>query len=664
MITSLIKKQEAPIKLTEKKRKEIIGEVFSICHQINGIKDRFVVSTLLKICLEYRFPSKVELFWEDIVNIEQHQNAQNMYPLLMKCCIECKDLEKCIEVLKWIESANYRLKLRDSFIIKLIQHRDHSVSALRFIHRLIKGHLIENDGKTFQTALINAYAQRKSIDDAQRAFDDIDDDRRDIVSICAMMTVWVNNGYYDKALALYDQYDNSNDINPNGVRLDHIAHSLAIKACCSTADVERVKAIDRKMQNSDSILPPIALQTSLIDFYGNHGSLQRAQDIFECIDRSQMDVVCIGAMMKSYVNNGRFGEAMSLYDSMEMDRDEICHCLAMKACTHLRDEHRGREIQREIEYNGYCSIQTKNTLVDFYGEFGDIDNAEYVFASIAIANRDTICYNAMMGGYLKNERETDSLLLFEQLNKNGVCKPDTVSYTTALIACTNLSGFQMGENIENQLREEFGRYIEALPLQISLINLYGKWGKLAKCDEIFNEIERREPNKYSTETPIWNAMIQSVGKQGDLERALQLFEMMKQGKGPPPDHKTYVSLLGSCSHCFAVDEAKRIWNEEMEDEDMKYDCYVIAAVVDGLSRIGYVNEAYEFVLEYETFHENKRFDEIMWTSLFSACRTYKTYLLAQRVYDDIERRFKHNESFMADMKLLYSNIFKSRLLQV
>ena len=71
--------------------------------------------------------------------------------------------------------------------------------------------------------------------------------------------------------------EQSNAMQPHHARLDYVAHSLAIRACCSTNDVDRVQSIDRKLQihqHSGSL--PIALQTTLIDFYGNHGALERA----------------------------------------------------------------------------------------------------------------------------------------------------------------------------------------------------------------------------------------------------------------------------------------------------------------------------------------------------------------------------------------------------
>ena len=134
---------------------------------------------------------------------------------------------------------------------------------------------------------------------------------------------------------------------------------------------------------------------------------------------------------------------------------------------------------------------------------------------------------------------------------------------------------------------------------------------------------------------------------------------MKKGEGPVPDQKTYVSLLGACSHSFDANEAKNIWLNEMEDVAMKHDCFVIAALVDSVSRMGHLHEAYEWILKYEKYTERKQLDEIMWTSLLSACRTYKQYLLAQHVFSEIVCRFKENKSFMQEMSLRHSNIFKT-----
>eukprot|EP01083_Nonionella_stella_P175528 611530_1 len=452
MITSLIKKQKNAAAMTEQQRRNIIKDVFAICDQINEMKDQFVVSALLKLCLDYRYASKMLTFWKDIEHMQQNGNKTviNTFPLLMKCCIECQDMSKCIQVLSWIQKHNYKLKLRDIFIIKLINNPHATLSNLKFIHHLINHHNIQNDGKYYQTALINAYAKQGSIHDAKQVFLDMDDDKKDIVAICAMMTVYINNRYYAEAVQLYDDIDSH-------IQLDTVSHALVIKACVQIGAVakDKVNDIYRTIQLQYTNIP-IALKTTLIDFYGTHEAFELAQEIYDSIDDREKDVVCIGAMMKTYMNNQRNKDALCLYDAMDgvyglqkdvvcigammktymnnqrnkdalclydamdgvygLQKDEVCHCLAMKACSNSMIKEKGEYIHAVIERNRYCNMQTMNTLIDFYGHCGEIDKAWKVFQSIDAGKKDTICINAMMNVYLMNKMDRECVELFQQFD--------------------------------------------------------------------------------------------------------------------------------------------------------------------------------------------------------------------------------------------------------
>ena len=122
------------------------------------------------------------------------------------------------------------------------------------------------------------------------------------------------------------------------------------------------------------------------------------------------------------------------------------------------------------------------------------------------------------------------------------------------------------------------------------------------------------------------------------------------------NQKTYVTLFGCFSHSFDINQIEYIWINDIDDINIKYDKYIIATIVDSYSRCGYINKAYQFVLEYEKYIENKYFDEIMWTCLLSGCRTYNNYLLAQHIYSNIIKRFNSNQSFIREMHLLYNNV--------
>ena len=416
----------------------------------------------------------------------------------------------------------------------------------------------------------------------------------------------------------------------------------------------------------------IRLKTTLINCYGNNKQLVRAMDIYNSIPEHTKDIVCIGAMMKAYIDNEHNLDAIQLYDTIDdmtrLNKDEICHCLAIKACANVGDsmKDKGTQIAAKIVQDGYDSIQIKNTLMDFYGHCGEIEKAKKVFDSIDDIQKDTVSVNSMMNVYFMNNMNEECVGLFQRFNDTDFrLKWDNISFTTVLIACTNLSWFDVGRDIHNEwkiLYTDNNGYIDALSIQISLINMYGKLGEINICQQIFDEIKQREyETKYLIEISLWNAMIQSYGNHGYLQKAMDLFDKMRMRIGPIPNQKTYVLLLGACNHSFNVDKARNIWLNEIDDINIKYDKYVMSAIIDTFARCGYLNETYEWILKYEKYMENKHYDEIMWTSLLSGCRIYNKYLFAEYVYNQILNRFKSNKTFISDINLLYTNLLRRKV---
>ena len=64
-----------------------------------------------------------------------------------------------------------------------------SLSNLQFIHGLINKNVIENNGQSLQTVLITVYANKGNIECATNVFNEIENSKKDIVSVCALMTV-------------------------------------------------------------------------------------------------------------------------------------------------------------------------------------------------------------------------------------------------------------------------------------------------------------------------------------------------------------------------------------------------------------------------------------------------------------------------------------------
>merc|ERR1712228_917658 len=119
------------------------------------------------------------------------------------------------------------------------------------------------------------------------------------------------------------------------------------------------------------------LQTNFIDFFGHFGDVQTAETIFSSI--ACLDIVCIGAMMKCFVNNCENERALSLYQQYDALNDTVSHILAIKSCANSKQFDAGKQIIAKLKNE---SIELSNTLIYFYGKAGYVGKAEDVFDAI------------------------------------------------------------------------------------------------------------------------------------------------------------------------------------------------------------------------------------------------------------------------------------------
>ena len=188
------------------------------------------------------------------------------------------------------------------------------------------------------------------------------------------------------------------------------------------------------------------------------------------------------------------------------------------------------------------------------------------------------------------------------------------------------------------VRKNYNEIIQELGILSSLINMFGKFGDLKKCEEIF-EIVRKDLYLIYNKIGIWNVMINAYGINGDGLNAKRLFHEMREKTNIKVDSKGYVTTFNALSHGGDVNEAKRIWYHEILDTNIKYHMLVVSSFVDCLARNGSLYEAYDVIHRYEKM-EHSQFCEEMWLSLLNGCKIYKNDMFQNYVSEKLEKKTK------------------------
>eukprot|EP01083_Nonionella_stella_P028521 78535_1 len=486
---------------------------------------------------------------------------------------------------------------------------------------------------------IDFYGHFGDVDAAFGIFNETPTAAKNSVILNTMMTVYHKHKMYDALLDLYEEHTTLHDA---------VSHLLAIDSCSNTHYFEQGKRIiDEYIGSSEN---HDKLNCALIDFYGRCKELENAVQIFESMDENaQNNSVCVGSMMSAFISAGCNEKAISLYTAHE-DKNDILHLLALRAYKSMNYFEEGKRIhQMMIDSDASIGNDLQNAWIDFYGYFGDIDAAQHVFDSIVTKNIQ--CAETMCGVFYDKKMNCECVEFFGEFvwMRYDVNALSAKCVANVLRACARTQDIHLGQQIHDALNQGLASEIS---VQISLIYLYGSCGMIELSEQVFND-------KYWTEIGIWNAMIDVFGRNGDALKAKQLFEQV-MCDGLSPDRDTFLFVLNALGHAGHAHEALCVWNEQMDDEEMKYNMYIVTALVDGLSRSNLLDDAYRIMMQYQKKMKGEEREDItMQIALLNGCVKHLNTTIAAEVYNQIKRQCQNNPNKMQEADILMSNLYQS-----
>lgn len=252
-----------------------------------------------------------------------------------------------------------------------------------------------------------------------------------------------------------------------------------------------------------------------------------------------------------------------------------------------------------------------------YAEGGNLFDAHQVFDEIP--KKNIICWTSLISAYVENHKSNKGLDLFRLMLMNNV-EPDQIVLTTALSACADTGGLEMGEWIHDFVRRKQGMKID-LCLNNALINMYAKCGDIVNARKLFD-------NTRNKDVTTWTSMIVGHAVHGQAHEALQLFSEMNFNVSP--NDVTFIGVLMACSHAGLVEEGKRHFQSMTNDYGIEPREPHFGCMVDLLCRSGHLREAYDFIMEMSGPP-----NAVMWRTLLGACSLHGDLELATEVRDKL-----------------------------
>jgi pentatricopeptide repeat protein len=339
------------------------------------------------------------------------------------------------------------------------------------------------------------------------------------------------------------------------------------------------------------------LATKLVKAYCDLGGLGDARHVFDQF--SQPKTILCNAMVGGYLRNEWFGETLELFKTMgscNLDIDSYTCNYALKACVGLLDYEMGREvIRRAVEKGVEKDRFLGSSMISFLVKFGSIDEARRVFD--AMPERDVVCWNSMIGGYVQACHFNEAFGLFFDMHHLGI-RPSQVTMASLIQACIETRNLKHGKCVHGCVLG-LGMGYDVLVLT-SLVDMYCKMGDVESAQLVFVSMPTR--NLVS-----WNAMISGFVQNGLVRDAVDLFHRLVLS-GCGFDSGTMVSLLQGCAQTADLDGGK-VLHGCIYRKGLNSNLILSTAIIDLYSKCGALKQA-SFV-----FDRMKNRNVITWTAM-------------------------------------------------
>eukprot|EP01018_Ginkgo_biloba_P026111 Gb_25739 [translate_table: standard] len=384
----------------------------------------------------------------------------------------------------------------------------------------------------------------------------------------------------------------------HGIHVDPHIYASLLQACVNMEALAEGKQLHAHILTA-GLNQLLFLVSKLVSVYAICGCLNDARLVFD--KTSNRNVYLWNAMIKGYVRNGQFEDALTLYYQMQRlgtQPDHFTFSSVLKACAGLSARQQGREIHVHVIRSGFDSyVFVGSALIDMYSKCGSIEDASQVFDNMS--ERDVVSWSTMISGYVQNGRSYEAVKLFRQMEENGV-KPNLVTIVSVLPACGDLEDLQQGKEIHD--------YITRNGLESNvfvgnaLVAMYAKCDRIEIARQMFNEMPERD-------VVSWSAMIAWYVKKRLVNDALKLFHQMQQ-EGVKPNLIAISSVLPACAYISAVQQGAQIHAYIIRSR-FESNIFVCSSLIDMYVKCGNTKVA------RQVFDKMSQRDVVSWTVMIA-----------------------------------------------
>ncbi|XP_057828680.2 pentatricopeptide repeat-containing protein At4g18520, chloroplastic [Cryptomeria japonica] len=469
--------------------------------------------------------------------------------------------------------------------------RRKSVREGKQIHAQVIKYLEEAD-VFLGTSLLNMYAKCGSLVDARQVFDKMPE--RSIVSWTAMLTAYIQNGYWEDSLKLMGSMHDA-DIMPDQFTLPSL-----LRVCASMRDPIQGKML-HGMAIKTGFVSDVYVDSALVDMYAKCNLLMDARRVFDKI--SEPNVVSWTAIIRSYVQNKYHEEAINLFSQMQWSctrADAFTLNSVLTACANLEDLQKGKQVHVYIIKSlPDINVWVGNALITMYSKSGETEYAFKVFERMS--KRNVVSWTAMIAGYGQNGCNEEAVELFKEMHFANV-KPNSFTFDSVLAACFSLKYLRFGKQVHAQVWKN-GLTSDSF-VESALVNLYAKCGHMEDAHNVFDQGPKNDAVLLST-------VITGYVEYGYDTEALNVLNKMRLSL-MNITHLNFSSILKACACVGSLNRGKEIHAQALKT-GLDLHLFVGTSLIDMYSKCGNIDDALKM------FNEMPAQNIVSWNAMIAGC---------------------------------------------
>ncbi|CAK9226489.1 unnamed protein product [Sphagnum troendelagicum] len=322
--------------------------------------------------------------------------------------------------------------------------------------------------------------------------------------------------------------------------------------------------------------------------------------------------------------------------SKGMSPDTFTFVPVLNACASLRALKEGRYVHERIIQSGCESdVFVRSSLIDMYAKCGSMEDAWSVFTKVP--SNDVVSWTAIIFAHVKCGQGQKALELFQRMQQEGV-EPNCFTFVGVLNACASVAALEDGRHVHKQIIES--GFESDVFVCSGLVDMYAKCGSMEDAWTLFSKMpshdvvswtamifghvkcgqgqkalelfqQMKEEGMPSPDAVSWNAIIFAHVKCGQGQKALDLFTQMHH-EGVEPNSLTFVGVLNACASLFALEEG-RCAHKQIIQSGFESNVFVCSGLVDMYAKCGSMEDA------WRVFTKMPSHDVVSWTAMIFGC---------------------------------------------